>query len=70
MDARTQIKDAAERAGLRQRDLAEQCGTSEATISRILSGEIEMPRADLAVRLAAVLGLDVRELFGSPKEAA
>jgi len=65
VEARNKVKEAVDRSGLRQRVIAERAGVSESTVSRLVSGEIELPAVDVAIRLADALGVDVRELFSS-----
>jgi len=64
MDANTRLSEAIERSGLKRKEIAEQAGVSEATISRLLSGDIRSPGVDVAIRLSDVLNADVRALFG------
>lgn len=63
MDANTRLKEAIERSGLKRKEIAEQSGVSEATISRLLSGDVRTPGVDVAIKLADTLGADVKELF-------
>lgn len=63
MDANTRLSEAIERSGLKRKEIAEQAGISEATISRLLSGDVKTPGVDVAIRLADVLQSDVKHLF-------
>lgn len=54
--------EARKAGGLTQTGLAELAHTSQGTVSRTESGE-QMPAADVAARIAGVLGLTVPELL-------
>jgi len=59
----TNLKRIIDEKGVRQRWLAEQVGVTEVSMSRYVSGE-RIPKAPLAIRMADVLGVDVKELYG------
>lgn len=48
------------------RDLAAICGTSRSTISRVVHGE--MPRLDVAMRMAKVFRVSVEEIWTLPEQ--
>jgi putative transcriptional regulator len=48
--------------GIKQQDFAKMLGISKVTLVRIEKGEVE-PRRDLMLRIANILGEDVKELF-------
>lgn len=52
--------------GKTQKWLAEQCGTTEVSIGRYISGE-RTPDVNVAASLAAELGLDMNDLCGLPR---
>jgi transcriptional regulator with XRE-family HTH domain len=58
----TLIRLAREAKGIRQLELARRVGVSAGTLS-LVEGGLQRPTAKLARRLAAVLGLDVEDLF-------
>ena len=51
------------RAGLTVRELAEATGLTSSTISRLETGQIASPRPEKLVRLAAVLGISIDDLY-------
>ena len=59
----TNLKRIIDEKGVQQRWLAEQVGVTEVSMSRYVSGE-RIPKAPLAIRMADVLGVDVKELYG------
>ena len=59
----TNLKRIIDEKGVRQRWLAEQVGVTEVSMSRYVSGG-RIPKAPLAIRMADVLGVDVKELYG------
>lgn len=50
--------------GLRKRFVADKCGISPGTLSKIISGETKQPSLDVAINLARVLETTVEELWG------
>lgn len=58
MDLRQQLKD----SGLRQRDVAERLGVSEATVSKWLSRKQAVP-SSMVLPLAAALGISGEALL-------
>lgn len=61
------IKENCKAKGVSQKDLAERCGVSAVTLSRIASGQ-QMPSVETLVKIAAALGVEVSELFAAPSE--
>jgi len=59
----TNLKRIIDEKGVQQRWLAEQVGVTEVSMSRYVSGE-RIPKAPMAIRMADVLGVDVKELYG------
>ena len=59
----TNLKRIIDKKGVQQRWLAEQVGVTEVSMSRYISGK-RIPKAPIAVRMADVLGVDVKELYG------
>lgn len=57
------LKEAMRTVGKKQKDLAMETGISHGTISRYVSGAVE-PRADAACKLASVLGVSEKWLWG------
>lgn len=53
-----------EEKGLRKRFVADKCGISPGTLSKIISGETKQPSLDVAIKLARILGTTVEELWG------
>lgn len=60
---------AREAAGLTQKDLAEKLNVNWSTISRWEGGRME-PRLEPALRIAALLGVPVTELFPVDEQVA
>ncbi len=60
-------KEARKSAGLTLDSLAERCGVSKSTLSRIENGHLS-PTYDVICKLANGLGVSVESLFASPKE--
>lgn len=58
-----------EAAGLTQAALAEAAGVSRKTVNTVENG-VFVPSTELALRLAAVLGTRVEDLFALPAAAA
>ena len=58
----TNLKRIIDEKGVQQRWLAEQVGVTVVSMSRYVSGE-RIPKAPLAIRMADVLGVDVKELY-------
>jgi transcriptional regulator with XRE-family HTH domain len=56
-------------AGLTGKELAEKVGCSSVTISRIRSGR-QRPREELVTAIAAALGVDESQLYGTAEAAA
>lgn len=63
------MRNARVERGFSQGKLAELSRTSQSTITRIETGD-SMPQADLALRLAAVLGLPLEQLLEVSDESA
>ena len=63
------LEEAMRTSGKKQTDLARETGISKGTICRYVAGEVE-PRADAACKLASVLGVSEKWLWGYdvPKE--
>lgn len=59
----TNLKRIIDEKGVQQRWLAEQVGVTEVSMSRYVNGE-RIPKAPMAIRMADVLGVDVKELYG------
>lgn len=59
----TDLKRIIEEKGVSQRRLAKQVGVTEVSMSRYVSGE-RTPKAPMAIRIADVLGVDVKDLYG------
>jgi len=55
-------------SGIQPRELAELCGVTPATISRLEAGTIR-PRDELRITVAAVLGCEVNDLWPYPPSA-
>jgi transcriptional regulator with XRE-family HTH domain len=55
-----------QRRGLQQAELARRSGLSEATVSRVLSGEQSNPTAETLLALARGLGITVADLLSEP----
>lgn len=58
------IKTARNTAGISGNKLAQLCGTSQANIARLESGETTAPNVFLILAIAMVLGMTVEELVG------
>ena len=58
----TNLKRIIDEKGVQQRWLAEQAGVTEVSMSRYVNGE-RIPKAPMAIRMADVLGVDVKELY-------
>lgn len=61
------IRELAAEKGLTQKDLAEKCGVSAVSLSRINNG-IFKPSLDTLEKIAAALGVEVSALFAAPAE--
>lgn len=61
------IRELAAEKGLTQKDLAEKCGVSAVSLSRINNG-IFNPSLDTLEKIAAALGVEVSALFAAPAE--
>ena len=59
----TNLKRIIDEKGVQQSWLAEQVGVTKVSMSRYISGE-RIPKAPIAIRIADVLGVDVKELYG------
>ena len=59
---RARLREAMERAGVSQRELAEKAGTSYSGINRILQGR-QTPTLELADRLADSVGIPLENLL-------
>lgn len=57
------LKNIISSKGINQRWLAEECGTTEATISRYITG-YRQPKIEVVIEIARVLGVSVDHLFG------
>ncbi len=66
MDDMTPLKQAIVDKGLRQKWLAEQLGITEDALSRWVTGQGE-PGAEIAQRLAKLLGKPLKELYPTKK---
>lgn len=60
---RKHLREAMERAGISQRELAERAATAHPGINRILQGK-QVPTLDLADRIADAVGVPLHELLG------
>lgn len=66
----TTLKQARERRGLTQAELAEAAGVDQATVSRLEIGRVSNPSYDTVIKLAHVLQIDPQRLrFGAHPEA-
>ncbi|MFC6385107.1 helix-turn-helix domain-containing protein [Sporolactobacillus kofuensis] len=54
-----------EEKGLRKGFIANKCGISPGTLSKIISGETKEPSLSVAIRLARALGTTVEDLWGN-----
>ena len=59
----TNLKRIIDEKGVSQKWLAEQIGVTEVSMSRYISGE-RIPKAPIAIRMADILGVEVKELYG------
>jgi DNA-binding XRE family transcriptional regulator len=66
VDHSTALKDARERRGLSQQELAAAAGVSRSQVSAIEHGR-HVPAVDAALRLAAAVGQSVEALFAAPE---
>lgn len=64
---RQKLRDAMERKGLTQRELAKNAATSHPGINRILQGK-QTPTLELADRLADAVGVPLRDLLPLPEK--
>lgn len=60
------LKQVREELGFTQHELAERSGVSQTTITHIETGQINTPRPSTLRKLAAGLGVDIRELTRGP----
>jgi transcriptional regulator with XRE-family HTH domain len=58
------VKERRSKLRMNQKQLADACGLTQATISRIESGKVNQLKSDAATRLAMVLGVTVDYLVG------
>lgn len=61
------IKEICKVKGISQKDLAERCGVSAVTLSRIASGQ-QMPSIETLAKIAAALGVEISAMFAAPAE--
>lgn len=66
---KVQLKYWRKRRGMNIRDLASKASVSSITISRIETGKIAMPRADVIDRLTRALEISVEQLIIDESEA-
>lgn len=66
---RIHLREAMNRAGISQRDLAEKVETGYPGINRILQGK-QVPTLDLADRIADAIGIPLHELLGKNSRKA
>jgi transcriptional regulator with XRE-family HTH domain len=59
------LKRLRDEKGISQQELARQCGVTQATISRLESGELQDMQTSTARRLARALGVSVDYLIGT-----
>jgi transcriptional regulator with XRE-family HTH domain len=64
----SRIKRLRTKKGLSQHELARQCGVTQATISRLESGELQDIQTSTARRLAQTLGCTTDYLIGMHEE--
>lgn len=57
------LKDAREREGLTQEELARKAGISRVTLSGLESGRMSVAKTDTLIKIADALGLTVAQLF-------
>lgn len=62
MDFKSRLKDAMEYAGIRHKELSERAGVTQRALLTYVSATPSMPPADVAVRIAKVLGVTVEYL--------
>lgn len=65
---RQRLREAMERKGVSQRELAERVGTQHPGINRILAGK-QTPSLDLADRLADAVGVPLDQLLNNNSQA-
>ncbi len=61
------LKEILKEKSITGKDLAQKVGVTQATISNINNG-VHFPTADLLLKIAQTLNVDVRDLFYSSKE--
>ncbi|WBV60266.1 helix-turn-helix transcriptional regulator [Chryseobacterium camelliae] len=60
------VKEILNEKGWRNKDLADKIGTSENSVSAIVTGK-KFPKPETLVKIADVLDIDIRELFNPSK---
>lgn len=66
---RLKLREAMEKIGISQRELAERAHTAHPGINRILQGK-QVPTLDLADRIADAVGIPLHELLGKNSRKA
>lgn len=66
-DAIDALREAAEKSGLSQYQLAARSGLSRAAINRVFRGRMS-PSIDTCERIARAIGIDPREIFQARKK--
>jgi len=64
MSLQERVKECREKKGMNQKQLAEASGITQATISRIESGDVEQVKSEALRKLAEALGVTVDYLVG------